>query len=188
MMKRTATLALIALLVSTSTAFVITPQQRAAAIRPVTHLYSETLKDQMDKASTTAPSDEVVPFAEQQTKSIATAVEPKDDDNKNLLQKVKDAGLAGVLSYAVWETAFWVLSVPVALVGYQQLTGHWPDLSNQEDLTKLGAEAFAVVNFARLAVPLRLGLALSTTPWVQENIVSRFFDEETNDTEKASSS
>jgi hypothetical protein len=30
------------------------------------------------------------------------------------------------------------------------------------------------VNFARFAVPLRIGLALGTTPWVQENIVDRF--------------
>ena len=43
-------------------------------------------------------------------------------------------------------------------------------------LTKLllAAEAFAFVNFARLAVPLRIGLALSTTPWIDENIVSKF--------------
>ena len=36
------------------------------------------------------------------------------------------------------------------------------------------AEAFAFVNFARFAVPLRIGLALSTTPWIQTNILDRF--------------
>jgi hypothetical protein len=41
-------------------------------------------------------------------------------------------------------------------------------------LQKLGAEAFAFVNFARFAVPLRIGLALSTTPWIQDNVVDRF--------------
>jgi len=55
-----------------------------------------------------------------------------------------------------------------------QVTGHWPDFSDQEDLKKLGAEAFAFVNFARFAVPLRIGLALSTTPWIQENVVDKF--------------
>lgn len=64
--------------------------------------------------------------------------------------------------------------VPVCIVGYREVTGHWPDLSNVEDLQKLGAEAFAFVNFARFAVPLRIGLALSTTPWIDENIVKRF--------------
>ena len=52
-----------------------------------------------------------------------------------------------------------------------QVTGHWPDYSNQEDLAKLGAEAFAFVNVARFAIPLRIGLALSTTPWVRDNVV-----------------
>ena len=75
-----------------------------------------------------------------------------------------------------------------------EVTGHWPDLSDKDDIAKLTAEAFAFVNFARFAVPLRigkqlrangyvflttdnfdaLGLALSTTPWIQENIVDRF--------------
>jgi len=41
-------------------------------------------------------------------------------------------------------------------------------------MEKVGAEAFAFVNFARLAVPLRIGLALSTTPWIDENIVQKF--------------
>lgn len=63
-------------------------------------------------------------------------------------------------------------------MGYQQVTGHWPDFSDPEDQKKLGAEAFAFVNFARFAVPLRIGLALSTTPWIDENIVKRFLNKE----------
>ena len=59
-----------------------------------------------------------------------------------------------------------------------QVTGHWPDFSNQDDLAKLGAEAFAFVNVARFAIPLRIGLALGTTPWVQANIVDKFQKEE----------
>ena len=49
-----------------------------------------------------------------------------------------------------------------------------PDFNDSDDLAKLGAEAFAFVNVARFAVPLRIGLALGTTPWVQENIVDKF--------------
>ena len=48
-------------------------------------------------------------------------------------------------------------------------------------MSKLGAEAFAFVNFARFAVPLRIGLALGTTPWVQENIVDVFLVEKESD-------
>jgi hypothetical protein len=104
------------------------------------------------------------------------SVEEKEEksETQKLMQKVKDSGLAGVISYAVWELAFWTLSVPVCILGYQKVTGHWPDLRNGEDLEKLGAEAFAFVNFARFAVPLRIGLALSTTPWIQTNVVDRF--------------
>jgi hypothetical protein len=48
-------------------------------------------------------------------------------------------------------------------------------------LQKLGAEAFAFVNFARFAVPLRIGLALSTTPWIQENLVDKFMNKKDDD-------
>jgi len=96
------------------------------------------------------------------------------DENKKLLQKVKDAGVAGIISYVFWEWAFWGISIPVCIFGYYEVTGHWPDLSNAEDQAKLGAEAFAFVNVARFAIPLRIGLALSTTPWVQNNIVDKF--------------
>jgi len=93
---------------------------------------------------------------------------------KQLLERVKSAGVAGAVSYACWELAFWAASVPVCLVAYYTVAGHLPDLSNQEDVAKLGAEAFAFVNLARFAVPLRIGLALSTVPWVQANIIDQF--------------
>ena len=79
-----------------------------------------------------------------------------------------------MISYIFWEWAFWGVSVPVALFGFREVTGAWPDFQNQDDLAKLGAEAFAFVNVARFAVPLRISLALGTTPWVKENIVDKF--------------
>lgn len=102
------------------------------------------------------------------------------NETKKLMQKVKDAGVAGVISYAFWELGFWAVSVPVCIGAYRQVTGHWPDFSNQEDLQQLGAEAFAFVNLARFAVPIRIGLALSTTPWIQSNIVDRFSSNKDN--------
>ena len=44
--------------------------------------------------------------------------------------------------------------------------------------------AFAFVNFARFAVPLRIGLALSTTPWIDENIVKKFIKKDENNCEE----
>ena len=92
-----------------------------------------------------------------------------------LMTQIKEAGLAGIISYGFWEVAFWSASVPVVLVSYHQLTGHWPDLTNKEEVAKLTAQTFVYVNFSRFAVPLRIGLALSITPWVQRHIVDRFF-------------
>jgi len=106
------------------------------------------------------------------------------EDEKTMLQKVKDAGVAGAISYAAWELAFWGISVPVCIFTYVELTGHLPDFSNQDDLAKLGAEAFAFVNLARFAVPLRIGLALSTTPWVQANVVDRFMNKQDGDAQQ----
>ena len=80
--------------------------------------------------------------------------------------------------YLFWEWAFWGVSVPVALFGFQAAFGYWPDFKDSDDLQKLGAEAFAFVNVARFAVPLRIGLALGTTPWVQANIVDNFKKDE----------
>ena len=54
------------------------------------------------------------------------------------------------------------------------MANHSLDLTNSEDTKKLGLETFAFVNFARIAVPFRLGLALNMVPWVEENIMSRF--------------
>jgi hypothetical protein len=111
---------------------------------------------------------------EQVADEAVVEVEEEMSETKKLLKKVKDAGTAGIISYAAWELAFWSVSLPVCIVGYRSVTGHFPDFSNKEDLAQLGAEAFAFVNFARFAVPLRIGLALSTTQWVQENVVDRF--------------
>jgi hypothetical protein len=96
------------------------------------------------------------------------------DNVKDLLKQVKDAGISGAISYALWELGFWTISVPVCVFAYRQVFGQWPDLSNKEDLGKLGTEALVFVNVARFAVPVRIGLALTTVPWVQENIVDRF--------------
>ena len=73
----------------------------------------------------------------------------------------------------------------VASFGYYQATGSWPDLSNGEDQAKVGASVFAFVNVARFLVPLRVGLALSTVPWVDDNIVNPFIDKFGGDADDA---
>jgi hypothetical protein len=94
-----------------------------------------------------------------------------DDEKANLMSKIKAAGVAGAISLFLWEAAFWAISIPVAIFGFTTLNGSFPDFSNPEDVAKVTAEAFAFANLARFALPIRIGLAVSTTPWVQENIV-----------------
>lgn len=102
----------------------------------------------------------------------------EEPEEQGTMDKIKAAGTAGIISYVFWEWAFWGVSIPVCIAGYQAATGHWPDFSDAEDQKKLAGEAFAFVNVARFAIPLRIGLALSTTPWVQNNIVDKFKKED----------
>ena len=57
--------------------------------------------------------------------SIESTMNEKDDESEeeNLMQKIKDSGVAGVISYASWELAFWTVSVPVCVLGYKEVTG-----------------------------------------------------------------
>ena len=87
---------------------------------------------------------------------------------------LQEFGLAGTLSFILWEWAFWLIGGGGAVAAYVQATGHMPDLSNKEELAATGGSAFAFINVARLAVPVRIGLAVSTAPWVEENVVMKF--------------
>jgi hypothetical protein len=138
------------------------------------------LSEEQQETTTLTTKDEK---AINNEKECAISPEPEEElsETKKLLKQVKEAGTAGVISYALWELGFWALSVPVCISAYYGLFGHFPDLTNKEDLSKLGGEAFAFVNFARFAVPLRIGLALSTTPWIQKNVVDKFFTKKDKD-------
>jgi hypothetical protein len=89
-----------------------------------------------------------------------------------MMDQIKGAGTAGAVSLFLWELAFWAISIPVAIGTFVQLTGGFPDFNDSEDVAKVGAEAFAFANVARLALPVRIALAVATIPWVQENIVN----------------
>mmetsp|Transcript_15226 Transcript_15226/g.27643 ORF Transcript_15226/g.27643 Transcript_15226/m.27643 type:complete len:187 (+) Transcript_15226:160-720(+) len=97
--------------------------------------------------------------------------EKEPEENENMMTKIKSAGAAGAISLFLWELTFWAISIPVAIFGFVSVAGSWPDLSDKDDLAKVGAEAFAFANIARFALPVRIGLAVSTTPWVKDNIV-----------------
>ena len=59
------------------------------------------------------------------TNKAATKEKGEDDesDEDNLMEKIKESGVAGIISYAAWELAFWTVSVPVCVLGYKEVTG-----------------------------------------------------------------
>jgi len=98
----------------------------------------------------------------------------EESGRAQMLRKIKDAGIAGIVSYGIVQLAFFGASIPVCLLAYNQVTGHWPDLSNPEDQAQLATEAFAFLNLARLAIPLRIAVALAMSQKVQTGLLDRF--------------
>merc|ERR1740117_751563 len=60
----------------------------------------------------------------------------KEEEEGWTIDKVAALGLAGVLSIAVAETVFWVLSFPVSALVYYFATGEWIDLFTQDGQVK----------------------------------------------------
>ncbi|CAM9663479.1 unnamed protein product, partial [Laminaria digitata] len=109
---------------------------------------------------------------------------PPGEPEIDFKEKIKSAGLAGALAYGGTELAFWIISVPLAVVGYHQTTGEWLDLTTLEGKEEAsgggagGASLFGLtagfLTFARLVVPLRIALALALTPAMDKYIVKGF--------------
>jgi hypothetical protein len=104
--------------------------------------------EEENRVTSSSPEEDIVRTEERQQQFMEEITLPAEVTNEEsmsetqrLMAQVKDAGLAGVISYALWEFAFWAFSVPVVVFGYREVAGHWPDLTNSDDLGKLGAEA-----------------------------------------------
>ena len=55
---------------------------------------------------------------------MVEAKEEKGEEKENMMQQVKDAGVAGIISYIFWEWAFWGVSIPVCIFGYREVRQH----------------------------------------------------------------
>ena len=138
-----------------------------SAAAAVGNAYLNTLEEQTMQAAPTPPRavssympqmrKTVAPSSQQVATITATATtisqEAADDppttqqkenkvlpeDMKDLMKKIKDAGTAGIVSFGLVQLGFWSVSVIIVLFGYVKMTGHLPDLSDQEEVNKLGA-------------------------------------------------
>ncbi|CAK9059561.1 unnamed protein product [Durusdinium trenchii] len=94
------------------------------------------------------------------------------------MDDVKKYGAAGTLSYVITELLFWAIAFPTECIVYLNTAGHWPDFSKPEESAAVFGLVFAASNIARLLLPLRFGAALAMAPWVDENIMQKFFKQE----------
>ena len=90
------------------------------------------------------------------------------------MEKVKAAGVSGIISYVGTEVVFWAFSLPLVISAYHSSTGEWLSISNTLDRGRIFALSATFVTAIRLAVPLRLGVAVALTPWVEDNVTKRY--------------
>ena len=93
-----------------------------------TKLEKETSTDkttELSESESTESGPEKIPVAmDAGIDAMMKEAEKSDEsEEENLMQQIKDSGVAGVISYAAWELAFWTISVPVCIFGYREVTG-----------------------------------------------------------------
>ena len=76
-------------------------------------------------------------------------------------------GVSGVASYVMTEIGFWTISFPIIIASFHVNTGEWLNIAVDEDRVKILAYSTGFLSIARLAVPLRLALALYLQPTVE---------------------
>eukprot|EP00438_Fugacium_kawagutii_P027638 Skav231541 [mRNA] locus=scaffold84:732634:735337:- [translate_table: standard] len=124
-----------------------------------------------------AEAKETAKEAEAEQKKPFNVWEPDTYGNISM-DDVKKYGAAGTLSYVITELLFWAIAFPTECIVYLNTAGHWPDFSKPEESAAVFGLVFAASNIARLLLPLRFGAALAMAPWVDENIMQKFFKKE----------
>lgn len=115
------------------------------------------------------------PFAAKADGEDAAAADGEEDDGKMTLEKVASFGVAGVLSIALAETVFWVLSFPTSEVLYYLSTGEWIDLWSQEGQIKFLAFTAGWGAVGGVIAQYRTVLtAAAITPWMDRTVVKPY--------------
>jgi len=104
------------------------------------------------------------------------AKDEKDKEEEGMtLEKIASFGIAGVLSIAVAETVFWVLSFPTSELVYFVATGEWIDLFTQEGQLKFLAFTAGWGAIGGVIAQYRTVLtAAAMTPWMDANVVKPY--------------
>mmetsp|Transcript_42135 Transcript_42135/g.132248 ORF Transcript_42135/g.132248 Transcript_42135/m.132248 type:complete len:343 (+) Transcript_42135:44-1072(+) len=95
------------------------------------------------------------------------------DEPSSVLQLVKDAGVAGAISYTAVELTFFAVALPVGYVAWHASTGEWlqPMLllrgDDVEGKARLLGLLLSYVVLLKTLFPVRLGSTLLLTPYTQ---------------------
>merc|ERR1719331_3072365 len=98
------------------------------------------------------------------------------EDPSTLLQLVKDAGIAGAISYTVVELTFFAIALPIGYFAWHASTGEWlqPLLLLQEDgvegKARLLGLVLSYVVLLNSFFPVRLGSTLLLTPYAKRAV------------------
>ena len=148
----------------------------AAALRLVPAVRPRGLAARPQPRATAARLQLPNPFARDE-KAPAEKKEEKEEEEGWTLDKVAQLGLAGVLSIAVAETVFWVLSFPVSAIVYYVATGEWINLLEQDGQVKFlaftagwGALGGAIAQYRTVLT------AAAITPWMDRTVVQPYLN------------
>ena len=92
-----------------------------AAMLPVTASFSLGVAPATHRFVAASQSQPTAALRARVAPVMAVKEEEKGEEKENMMQQVKDAGVAGIISYIFWEWAFWGVSVPVCIFGYREV-------------------------------------------------------------------
>ena len=104
--------------------------------------------------------------------------EQAKEEPSTLLGLVKDAGVAGAISYTVVELVFWAIALPIGIFSWHASTGEWlqPLLLLQADgvegKARLLGLLLSYVLLLKTLFPVRLGSTLLLTPYTKRFVDS----------------
>ena len=112
------------LFLASSAAGLSAPCLRASSVRVTSRSSAVAAQFQNPFAKKSAAVEERPAAGKVQPAAKVDSASPAEEDGWTL-DKVAELGLAGVLSIAVAESVFWVLSFPVSAIFYYVATGEW---------------------------------------------------------------
>lgn len=132
----------------------------------------------MDNTDLLLPEvEEEIPLPLSPSTSIATSsiTPPTPIPAPTLQDKIKSTGISGTIAYILTELAFWAATAPMILSSYHGDTNEWLNIADPNDQAKFLVLSTGFVTAIRFAVPLRLAIAISLTPFVEKHITKKIF-------------